>query len=71
MVRHWDGSPVQFGQTITYNCMPNRYFEESREQVTTTITCHEGGYYDMADVKLCFETVHCRIEDAPATPEGG
>ena len=71
MVRHWDGRPVNFHESVEYTCQPGGYFEAGREVKKSTITCNAGGYFDLGVIKLCFETVYCNIDEAPETPEGG
>ena len=55
-VTHWDGQPVQFGDTVHFVCQRGFYFEEDPSQLEVTYSCQDGtvqdtsrGFFDNPD----------------------
>ena len=66
----WDGSPVEFGQNVSYVCEEEGlYFEAGREISEFNVTCLTDGSWRDVVWPRCISSVNCT--DPPARPASG
>ena len=66
----WDGSPVEFGQNVSYVCEEEGlYFEAGREISEFNVTCLTDGSWKDVVWPRCISSVNCT--DPPARPASG